>query len=167
MIFSGSLAATSSMSMPPDCDAITACCATRPIEGDREVELPVDRRGLLDQHLEDLDALGRGLRRLEHHAEDLLGRRLRPGGIVGQLDPAALAAAARVHLGLHHHLAAEALGDGARLRGRVGHLAVRHRDAELLQNGLALILVNFHWASLRSAILHRRLDPLSSPVTCR
>ena len=51
--------------------------AARPVERHRQVELAVDRRGFLDQHRAHQDALGRRLRRLEPHPEDLLGRPLR------------------------------------------------------------------------------------------
>ena len=57
--------------------------------------------------------------------------------VVGQLDAAGLAAAARVDLRLDDDPAAQPLGDRARLGRRVGHLAVRHRHAVLPQDRLA------------------------------
>jgi hypothetical protein len=50
-----------------------------------------------------------------------------------------------MHLRLHDHAAAQALGDLAGLGGRVGHVPVRHRHRELAQQCLRLILVDFHW----------------------
>src|SRR5207247_8783021 len=68
----------------------------RAVERDRQIELTFDRRRLLDEDLAHADALGRRLRRLEHHAEDLPGRLLGALGIIGDLDAAGLAAATRV-----------------------------------------------------------------------
>src|SRR3989442_277065 len=84
------------------------------IEGDREVELAIDGRRLLDEDRADPDALGRRLGRLEHHAEDLTGGVLGLGRIVRELDAAGLAAPAGVDLGLDDDLAAEPLSDLAR-----------------------------------------------------
>jgi len=116
----------------------------RAVERDREVELAVDGGGFLHEHLANLDALRRRLRRLEHHAEDLAGRLLGGRGIVGELDAAGLATPARVHLRLDDDLAAQPLGDRACLRGRVGDLALRHRHPELAQQRLGLVLVDLH-----------------------
>ena len=88
-------AATSSISMPPAWLAMTTWVPAGPVERDRQVELRRDRRGLLDEHLQDRDPLGRRLRRPEPHPEDLPGGRLGRRRVVGQLDAAGLAAAAR------------------------------------------------------------------------
>ena len=90
---------------------------------------------------------GGGLRRLEHHAEDLPGRGLRARRVVGQLHPARLAAPARVDLGLDHHRAAEPLGDrrapgpGCRPRRPPGT-----GTPNSLEDRLALVLVDLHRA---------------------
>ena len=73
--------------------------------------------------------------------EDLLRLRLRVCRVVCELDPARLAAAARQHLGLHDDLAADLLGCRARLLGRRRQPSLRDRDAEALEELLALILV--------------------------
>src|SRR5207247_10693421 len=74
----------------------------RAVERDRKVELVRDRGALLDVHLVHDLALGPGLRRAQRHAEYLAGDLLRLRGRLRELDPAALAAAARVDLRLHH-----------------------------------------------------------------
>ena len=81
-----------------------------------------------------------------------------PAGIVGQLDATRLAATARVHLGLDHHLAAEALGDGARLGRRLRHVpASAPGTPNSPQDRLGLVLVDLHAeASLRRRELPRR-----------
>ena len=100
-IFSGCFAATSSISMPPSVDAITV---TRPVARSSEhaeVELVLDREALLDEQALDLLALGAGLVRDELHAEDLLGASASASSRgLGDLDAAALAAAAGVDLRL-------------------------------------------------------------------
>ncbi len=69
--------------------------------------------------------------------ERFIGRR-------GELDAAGFAAAAGVHLRLDHHLAAQALRDGARLLRRVGDIGVGHRDTVALEQLAGLILVQVH-----------------------
>ena len=71
----------------------------------------------------------------------------RLGRALGDLDAAALAAAAGVNLRLDDDgAAAEPLGDGARVIGGERDLAARHRHAVTRKNRLALILVNLHAA---------------------
>ena len=65
-------------------------------------------------------------------------------GVLRDLDAAALAAAAGVDLRLHHHAAADLLRRRLRFFDRERHLAARHRNVVLGQDGLGLILVNFH-----------------------
>ena len=114
------------------------------VERDRDVELTLDRRRLLDEHRAHLDTLGRRLRRPEPHAEDLPRRGLSFRRAVGELDAARLAAPARVHLRFHDHLAADPRRDDLRVGGRARDLAVGHRNAELAQQRLGLVLVDLH-----------------------
>ena len=107
------------------------------IEGDREVVLLRDVRGLLDPELPDDVAS-------DVEPEDLvrpLRRLVRAGR---ELDPAGLPAPARQHLGLDHDLAAELLRGGAGLLGALGETPVRHRDPEAAEELLALVLVEIH-----------------------
>ncbi len=60
------------------------------------------------------------------------------------LDAATLAPAAGVNLGLDDHAPAQPLGGRHGLFGSVDHLSVRHGDAVLRQDGLGLILMDFH-----------------------
>jgi hypothetical protein len=79
------------------------------------------------------------------HAEDGLGAGLDGLEPLGHLHAAALAASTRMDLRLHHgHGAAQPLEDVDGLLRRDGHLALRHGDAVLRQDGLGLILVNLH-----------------------
>ena len=117
MIFSGCLAATSSMSMPPSALAIRTGTPMGAVEDHAEVEL-LGRLGVgLDDQLADLLAFRAGLlgleRVLEHRLGDgsrLLLRRdeLHPAELVGVADELALPAAAGVDLGLDHDSAAAA-----------------------------------------------------------
>ena len=125
------------------------------VEGHREVELAVDRRGLFHEHRAHLDALGRCLRRLQAHAQDLTGRPFGRRRIVSELDAAGFATPTGVHLGLHDDAAAEALRDGAGVRRRSGDVAARHGNTGFAQQRLGLILVNFHWSGGLEAGLHR------------
>ena len=65
-------------------------------------------------------------------------------GILGDLDAAALAASAGVNLRFHDDAAAELLGRRFGLFDGERDFAARHRNVVLGQNGLCLILVNFH-----------------------
>src|SRR5882724_4123360 len=114
------------------------------VEGHGQVELGGDGRSLLDQHLEDLDALGGGLGSLEHHAENLFRGRLSRGRADDQLHAARLAPPARVHLRFDHDLAPELGRDRLGLPGRVGDVPVGHGDTVLAKDRLALILVDLH-----------------------
>ena len=87
---------------------------------------------------------GPGLVRDQRHAEHLLGDFGRFRGIFRDLHAAAFAAAAGVNLRLHHHAAADLLRRRFGFLHRVRHFAARHRDVVFGQDGLRLILVNFH-----------------------
>ena len=99
-IFSGSDAATSSMSMPPAALAMMTGAGRRAVDHDAQVQLALDLQPLLDEHAADLLAFRAGLVRDQRHADHLLGELLGLVGRLGQLDAAALAAAAGVNLRL-------------------------------------------------------------------
>ena len=80
--------------------------------------------------------------------------------VVGELDPAGLAAPARQHLGLDDDLAAELLGGGARLLGRRRQPPLRDGDAEAAEELLALVLVEIH--RRRTLAVERRSSAVAS-----
>ncbi len=96
---------------------------------------------------------GPGLVRDERHAEDLLGDDGGLGGILRDFDAATLAASAGVNLRFDDHAAADVL------RGRLGfgdgerHLPARHGDIVFGQDGLGLILVDFHFGAVAAILL--------------
>ena len=110
--------------------------AARPIEHHAQVDLLADVGARIDQHLLDRQAL-------DVHPQDAPGDLLGFLRAPGELDAARLAAAADQHLRLDHHRAAEALGDGARLSRRRGHITLRHRDAELPKDAFGLVFLKF------------------------
>ena len=73
------------------------------VEHQAQVEFALDRRARLDQQPLDLLSRGPGLVRDQLHAEDRLRRCIRGLDRLDDLDAAALAASARVNLGLDHH----------------------------------------------------------------
>ena len=98
--------------MPPAALAMTTGRAGRAIDEDAQIELALDLQPFLDQHAADLLAFGPGLMRDQRHAEHLLGELLGFVGRLGELDAAALAAAAGVNLRLDDDdVAAEAARD--------------------------------------------------------
>ena len=163
-IFSGSLAATSSMSMPPAALAMTTGRRRRAIDQDAEIELALDLEPFLDQHAADLLAFGAGLVGDQRHPDHLLRELLDLVERPGDLDAAALAAAAGVNLRLDDAtcVAAEPAGDLGGFGRRERHLAARHGDAEAREHGLGLILVDFHRRVVRkpktATDRSRRLD---------
>ena len=83
-----------------------------------------DREAFFHQHARHDAAFRPGLVRLERHADQVAGDALGLVGVLGQLDAAALAAAAGVNLRLDDdRAAAEALGDLGGLGRREGDLA--------------------------------------------
>ena len=118
------------------------------IEQHAQVELALDGQTFLDQQAAHHAPFRPRLVGDQRHAEHLPCQLAGLFHRLGDLDAAALAAAAGVDLRLHHHHlravvhqpARDALGflDGG------GHLAARHRDAILRQNCFCLVLVNFH-----------------------
>jgi hypothetical protein len=110
-IFSGVEAATSSMSMPPSVEQTKEMRLVTAVDEQREIQLPLDARAVLDVDAVD-DLAGRaGLMRHERAAEHLLGLGLGLFDRFGQAHTAfvarvgfleaALAAAACVDLRLH------------------------------------------------------------------
>ena len=118
--------------------------ALHAIEHDAQIQLALDGQRLFDQQALHDAAFRAGLVRHQLHAQhlarDLRGFRR----ILRDLDAAALAASAGVDLRLHHHAAADILGRRLGLVRRERHFAARHRNVVLAQDGLGLILVNFH-----------------------
>ena len=125
------------MSTPPSFVNMYSGLLRAAVEGDREVVLLLDVRGLLDPEPADDVAA-------DVEPEDLVRPLLRLVRAVRELDPAGLAAAARQHLGLDHDLAAELLGGSAGLLGGLGETPIRHGDAEAAEELLALVLVEIH-----------------------
>ena len=107
------------------------------VERDREVVLLRDVGGLLDPDL--LDDVAADV-----EPDDVPRLLLGVGGILGELDAAGLAAAARQHLSLDDDRAAELLGGRARLLRRRREPPLGDGDSELLEELLALILVEIH-----------------------
>ena len=68
-------------------------------------------------------------------------------GVARELHAAGLAAAAHLHLGLHHHRVADAVGAGDGLVDGVGNRAVGHRNAVTGEQLLALVLEQIHASS--------------------
>ena len=112
-----------------------------PVEREAGVVLLGDVGGMLDPYPAHQVAL-------DVHPED---RRGVSAGLIcvgSQLDPAGLAAAAHLDLGLHHNRVAEALRQLDGLVGRHGDPARRHRYAVAGEVLLALVLQQVHWRSL-------------------
>jgi len=78
------------------------------------------------------------------HAEDRVGVLTRLAGVLGDLDPARLAAAADQHLRLDRAGVADLLRRGDGLVDRVGDFAAGHGDAVLGEQLLALVLEEVH-----------------------
>ena len=102
-----------------------------------------------DQHLVHLLPFGRGLGRLQHHADDVARPLLHLIEALGQFHPAALTAAPGVDLRLHHPpfgagVVGQPFGLFHGLVGVVGHQAALNGDAMLLEDLLALVLVQVH-----------------------
>ena len=114
------------------------------VEREREVVLLRDIGRALDpERAHDVAA--------DVEAEDLAGLRLGVGGVVGELDPARLAAPAGEHLRLDDDRAAELLGRRARLLGRRREPSLGDGDPEAREELLALILVQVQAAASLAA----------------
>ena len=116
--------------------------AVRAVQQHREVVLLVDAGALRDHDaLDDVT--------LDVQAEDGLCRLVRLVGGLRDLDAAGLAAAAGLDLGLDDDHAADLLGRGPRLFGRVRDEAGEHRNLVLLEEVACLVFVQIHSAFLR------------------
>ena len=109
----------------------------RPVEREAGVVLVGDVRRVLDP--DPLDDVA-----LDVHAEDVRGVGPHLVGVVGELDPARLAAAADLHLGLDDHRVAGRLSRGDRLVDGVGHATWADRDVVAGEVLLALVLEQIH-----------------------
>ena len=113
------------------------------VEDHRGVVLLGDVGAALDPDLVDAErALAVGAD--DVHAEDRVGVLARLLGVLGDLDPAGLAAAADQDLGLDRAGVADPLRRGDGVVDRVGDLAARHGDAVLGEQLLALVLEEVH-----------------------
>ena len=109
----------------------------RPVEGERRVVLLGDVARVLDP--DHLDGVA-----LDVHADDVGRVPARLVGVRRELDAAGLAAAADLHLRLHHDRVADAVGGGDRVVDRRDRLAGRHGDAVPREELLALVFEQVH-----------------------
>ena len=117
----------------------------RAIEHEAQIQLARHLQPFFDEHARDDAPFGAGLMRDERHADHVARETLGLVGRLGQLDAAAFPASAGVDLRLHDdEVSAETTRDFAGLGGVEGDFAARHRDAVPRENGLGLILVDFH-----------------------
>jgi hypothetical protein len=132
--------------MPPAADAMKTGlpCA---VQHDPQIQFTLDRQRLLDEQSLHDAALGSRLVRDEVHAEDVRREVPRFVRVFRDLDASALAATSGVNLGLNDHASADFAGAFSRFLRRVRDLSSRHRYAVPAQDGLRLILVNFHLGS--------------------
>jgi hypothetical protein len=113
------------------------------VEDDRGVVLLGDVRAALDPDL--IDAEGPlAVRADDVHAEDRAGVLARLLDVLGDLDPARLAATADQHLGLDRAGVADLLRRGDGGVDGVGDLAAGHGDPVLGEQLLALVLEEVH-----------------------
>ena len=119
------------------------------VEDHRGVVLRRDVRAALDPDL--VDAEGPlAARPTNVHAEDRVCVCARLLGVLGDLDPARLAAAADQDLGLDRARVADPLRGGNRLLDGRSDLAARHGDAVLGEQLLALVLEEVHVEARRA-----------------
>src|SRR5258708_18353631 len=123
------------------------------IDKQAKIQLALDVQPFLDQHALDDAARRSRLRSNERHAQDV------PGNILGfisrarQLYAPALAAAPGVNLRFYdNNVRLQALCGLTRLFLGVSHLATRRGHAVARKDGLGLILVNLHRASISARI---------------
>ena len=109
----------------------------RPVEREAGVVLVLDVGRVLDP--DPLDDVA-----LDVHAEDVPGVGAHLVGVVGELDPAGLAAPADLHLGLDDHRIAGRVGRGDRFVDGVGRATWADRDVVAGEVLLALVLEQIH-----------------------
>ena len=113
------------------------------IDQEGDVELVKDVAAFFDQHALDDLAFRAGLVGDEGHAEHVAGVLFHLVGALGDLHPAALAAAAGVDLRLHREgPVAEPPRPVARRVAVVDHVPLGNRYPEVAQDRLCLVLVN-------------------------
>ena len=115
------------------------------VQDQAQVQLARDLRAFLDEHLVYRQAFRPGLVRLEARPEHRGSGLARSLGRIDQLDAAALAAPAGVHLRFDDPLrAADASCRRLGLRGARRDVAGGHRNAVICEQLLGLILVQVH-----------------------
>ena len=115
------------------------------VEHGTEIELAGDVAAVLDVDALDDPALRPGLVGDQGHAQHVVGELAHLLDRAGELDAAALAAAAGMDLRLDHpDRPAQRPGGLLGLLGRVGDLPAQHGDAVLLEQRLGLVLVDVH-----------------------
>ena len=149
------------MFMPPSLRGHQHGQAGGAVDDDAEVELAGDVAAGFDEDAATVWPSGPVWIVTSLLLEQVLGNR---GGFVGglhELDAVllrvvfdrALAAAAGVDLGLHDgERAAQLLERGGGFVGGRGHDALRHGDAGVAEELLALVFVDFHWTRDRAAL---------------
>src|SRR5262249_60461488 len=81
---------------------------------------------------------------LDVHAEDAFGVRSCLVGALSELDPARLASAPDLDLGLYHHTRTKSLGDRGGLIRSGSDVAVQHRQPVPGEERTPLVLVQVH-----------------------
>ena len=131
--------------------------AHRAVNQDAQVKLALDVQSLFDQQPPDDAPFLARLRRHQLHSQHAFGHL---GGFLGgscQLHASRFAAASRVNLRLYDDdRSPQPLGHGARFVLLEGHFSARHGNGELGQNGLGLVFVNLHCASISARICVQR-----------
>src|SRR6185437_7321703 len=134
-----------------------------------EVVLLLDVGAFIDQQAPHLLAFGAGLVRLQLHAEDLAGEACDVFERPGDLDAAALAAAAGMDLRLDDpDRAAEPLRGLRGFTDAESGIAARHGNAEAGKDFLALVFVDLHREAVGSLLggARPRRAPLRSGNEC-
>src|ERR1700722_9651333 len=129
--------------------------AGRAIDERRQIEFARDRRAVFDVETVHNASVRAGLVRNERHAQHALGFFANVIDRTDDFHAAALAAAARMNLGLHHpDGTAQLLGRGHRLIDGKGGKAAWHRYAKSAQDFFGLIFMDVHAATLRKSLMN-------------
>ena len=145
----GFSAATCSISMPPAADAMNTGLACRAINHDSEIKFFLDGQSFFDQQPANHAAFGPGLMRHQRHAQHLARQFGRFFHRLGDLHAAALAAAAGMNLGFHHHAGRAGVEQASsrplRPASRVSTISPRGTATPyFFRIVLGLVLMNFH-----------------------